>query len=92
LGAIAVDRGGRVWTQVKNRSLLPRHVWTRADTHGRCLEIYGSEGWVFESPRARTAPAQAGVSSRGESPRSAVASDWTASTGASVRRLDRPVV
>jgi hypothetical protein len=28
-------------------------VWTAADIPGRRLEIYGSGGWVFESPRAR---------------------------------------
>jgi len=28
-------------------------VWTVLDTYGRRLEMYGSGGWVFESPRAR---------------------------------------
>jgi len=41
-----VDTGG-------NGSLLLSHVWTDVDTHGQRLAIYGSGGWVFESPRAR---------------------------------------
>ncbi len=28
-------------------------LWTPMDTYGRRLEIYGSEGWGFESCRAR---------------------------------------
>ena len=36
-------------------SLLLSHIWTDVDARGRRLEIYGSGGWVFESPRARTA-------------------------------------
>jgi hypothetical protein len=34
-------------------SQLLSHVRTDVDVHGRRLEIYGSGGWVFESPRAR---------------------------------------
>jgi hypothetical protein len=34
-------------------SLPFQDIWTAADAHGHRLEIYGSEGWVFESPRAR---------------------------------------
>ena len=46
-------------------SLLLSHVWTDVDTYGHRLEIYGSGGWVFESPRAlREAHAQAGFSPR----------------------------
>jgi len=41
----AVDAGGI-------EGLLFRPVWTAMDAHGRCLEIYGSEGWGFESLRA----------------------------------------
>jgi hypothetical protein len=33
--------------------LSHRAGWTLMDTHGRRLAIYGSGGWVFESPRAR---------------------------------------
>ena len=29
-----------------------QRVWTLMDPHGRRLEIYGSEGWGFESLRA----------------------------------------
>jgi len=50
LGAI---RCGRRWTCVDacgNESLCFRPVWTAVDTHGHRLEIYGSEGWGFESP------------------------------------------
>jgi hypothetical protein len=52
LGAI---RCGLVWTAVDVcgiESLSFRHVWTAVDTHGHGLEIYGSEGWGFESLRA----------------------------------------
>jgi hypothetical protein len=52
LGAI---RCGRVWTGVDagaRGSLSFRRVWTPVDTRGRGLEIYGSEGWGFESLRA----------------------------------------
>ena len=48
-----VDRSGRKWTLVEIGSLLLSHVWTDMDARGRRLEIYGSGGWVFESPRAR---------------------------------------
>ena len=41
-----VDAGG-----LENPSIRP--VWTPVDAHGHGLEIYGSGGWVFESPRAR---------------------------------------
>ncbi len=53
LGAI---RCGFVWTAVDAcgiETLSFRHVWTAVDTHGCRLEIYGSEGWGFESLRAR---------------------------------------
>jgi hypothetical protein len=33
-------------------SLPFRPVWTAVDAYGRRLEIYGSEGWGFESLRA----------------------------------------
>jgi len=55
LGAI---RGGMPWTAVDrdgtrgNKALVE---WTLVDAQGRQLEIYGSGGWVFESPRARGA-------------------------------------
>jgi hypothetical protein len=41
-----VDSGGI-------RGQLLSHAWTDLETHGHVLEIYGSGGWVFESPRAR---------------------------------------
>ena len=53
LGAI---RGGPRRSCVDTRgieSLLLSHVWTDVDARGHPLEIYGSGGWVFESPRAR---------------------------------------
>jgi len=40
-----VDAGGRL-------SLPLRPVWTLMDIHGHRLEIYGSEGWGFESLQA----------------------------------------
>jgi len=52
LGAI---RGGSLRTAVDAdglESLSFRAVWTAADGCGRRLEIYGSEGWGFESLRA----------------------------------------
>ncbi len=42
----AVDAGGLDATQ-------DQAVWTFLDAYGHRLEIYGSGGWVFESPRAR---------------------------------------
>jgi hypothetical protein len=42
----AVDTGGRGRLQF-------RALATLLDVGGRRLEIYGSGGWVFESPRAR---------------------------------------
>ncbi len=48
----AVDGCGRVWTQVKHGSFPFRAVWTPVDCCGHFLEIYGSEGWGFESLRA----------------------------------------
>jgi hypothetical protein len=45
-----------VWTAVDSsgpESPLFRPVRTPLDTCGHGLEIYGSGGWVFESPRAR---------------------------------------
>ena len=53
LGAI---RRGLVWTagDIGGIERLPFQVrWTLLDTRGHRLEIYGSGGWVFESPRAR---------------------------------------
>ena len=53
LGAIPC---GRRWTATDARgpeSPSFQAVWTPVDTHGQRLEIYGSGGWVFESPRAR---------------------------------------
>ncbi|MBT8194278.1 MAG: hypothetical protein KJP22_12810, partial [Acidimicrobiia bacterium] len=41
----AVDAGG-----LKRPSFRP--VWTPTDARGHGLEIYGSEGWEFESLRA----------------------------------------
>ena len=35
-------------------SLSFRAVWTSVDAHGHPLEIYGSEGWGFESLRRAT--------------------------------------
>jgi hypothetical protein len=62
LGAIL---SGLVWTALDSsgtRSLQFQSVWTPLDLGGHRLEIYGSGGWVFESPRARCIrPAQAGV-------------------------------
>jgi hypothetical protein len=52
LGAIFC---GLVWTAVDSSgtgSLQFQSVWTPADLRGRRLEIYGSEGWGFESLRA----------------------------------------
>jgi hypothetical protein len=37
-------------------SPLFRAVWTVVDAHGHGLEIYGSEGWGFESLRACRRP------------------------------------
>jgi hypothetical protein len=42
----AVDAGGI-------GSLSLNHIWTDVGPRGRRLEIYGSGGWVVESPRAR---------------------------------------
>ncbi|HVR78619.1 MAG TPA: hypothetical protein VMS99_09535 [Acidimicrobiia bacterium] len=45
-----------VWTAVDSSgtgSLRARSEWTPLDTRGHGLDIYGSGGWVFESPRAR---------------------------------------
>jgi len=53
LGAI---RGGLPRTAVDAGGievLLLRQVWILMDVRGRRLEIYGSGGWVFESPWAR---------------------------------------
>jgi len=53
LGAI---RGGllRSCMDGEGHESLPfQDVWTAVDVHGHRLEIYGSGGWVFESPRAR---------------------------------------
>ena len=53
LGAI---RGGFKRTAVDVVGLETRHrqaELTPMDTHGHRLAIYGSGGWVFESPRAR---------------------------------------
>jgi len=41
-----VDAGG-------HGTLSFQALWTLLDTRGHGLEIYGSGGWVFESPRAR---------------------------------------
>jgi hypothetical protein len=41
-----MDAGGPEWPS-------SRPMWISVDTHGPRLEIYGSGGWVFESPRAR---------------------------------------
>jgi hypothetical protein len=52
LGAI---RGGLLRTPVDgygHRTVPFRAVWTAVDAHRRRLEIYGSEGWGFESLRA----------------------------------------
>ncbi len=52
LGAI---RCGLLWTGVDScgiESLSFRAVWTSVDGCGHRLEIYGSEGWGFESLRA----------------------------------------
>ena len=53
MGAI---RGGRERMAVDARGLgtpYSQALWTVLDLCGRRLEIYGSGGWVFESPRAR---------------------------------------
>jgi hypothetical protein len=53
LGAIVC---GFLWTAVDSDGIESpsfRPVRTTVDTSGRGLEIYGSGGWVFESPRAR---------------------------------------
>jgi hypothetical protein len=47
-----VDLCGRLWDTRGIGTLSFRAVWTAVDTHGRRLEIYGSEGWGFESLRA----------------------------------------
>ena len=61
LGAI---RGGQLRTAVDTRgteSVSFRAVWTAVDTCGLRLEIYGSEGWGFESLRAcRRSPCVSG--------------------------------
>ncbi len=52
LGAI---RCGPVWTAVDTcgiESLSFRAVWTAVDCCGLRVEIYGSEGWGFQSLRA----------------------------------------
>ena len=53
LGAILC---GLAWTVVDTDGIgtvQDQDVWTFLDARGRRLEIYGSGGWVFESPRAR---------------------------------------
>jgi hypothetical protein len=47
-----VDLCGRLWDVCRIECLSFRAVWTAVDTRGRRLEIYGSEGWGFESLRA----------------------------------------
>ena len=49
----AVDCGGRVWTLADTKPSPFQAMWTSVDSYGRRLDIYGSGGWVFESPRAR---------------------------------------
>ena len=41
-----MDAGGPEWPSF-------RPMWTSVDAPGHPSEIYGSGGWVFESPRAR---------------------------------------
>jgi hypothetical protein len=49
----AVDGREPLRTQMDVEPFRSGRVWTVADTHGPGLEIYGSEGWGFESSRAR---------------------------------------
>ena len=47
---------GSAWTALDSggtESPWLRGLSTRVDVPGHGLEIYGSAGWVFESPRAR---------------------------------------
>ena len=64
LGAIPC---GRLWTGVDAcgiETLSFRTVWTAVDACGHGLEIYGSEGWEFESLRAiREVPTAQGLGS-----------------------------
>jgi hypothetical protein len=56
LGAkMGVIRGGLLRSAVDSGGLESpfRPGWTPGEAHGHRLEIYGSGGWVFESPRAR---------------------------------------
>jgi hypothetical protein len=48
-----VDAGPCAWTAVHSTAPQFEAEWTPVDTDGHRLEIYGSGGWVFESPRAR---------------------------------------
>jgi hypothetical protein len=52
---MGVIRGGLLRSAVDSGGLESpfRPGWTPGDAHGHRLEIYGSGGWVFESPRAR---------------------------------------
>ena len=48
-----MDCLARPRTPVDSKAQSFQPAWTPVDTHGHGLEIYGSGGWVFESPRAR---------------------------------------
>ena len=69
LGAIPCGprRSGVDGTGLGNLSL--QAPWTVMVVCGRCLEIHGSGGWVFESPRARKGkPSGVRAFDRGGSP------------------------
>ena len=63
-----LDRPDPIWTPVDTTPPLSRHVATRPDLHGRHLTTYGSEGWGFESLRARDTNVQVSAVPRPESP------------------------
>lgn len=52
LGAIRCRLVGTVVDACGIETAQNQEVWTRLDICGRRLEIYGSEGWEFESLRA----------------------------------------
>ena len=53
LGAIRCGLPWKVVDRYRASDVSDQADWTLMDAHVRRLEIYGSGGWVFESPRAR---------------------------------------
>jgi len=63
-----VDPPNLPWTLLDTTPPLTRQVATRPDACGRHLTTYGSEGWGFESLRARHTNVQASAVPRPKSP------------------------